>query len=596
MQSAAPELSFDSPASGLLPLTVIRTNTTTHATCPWVQKEVERFLAADDVMTPEFLKNIYLDGPVTYEQGLADCLNGALNTTGVLSCNASPETVKITAKQEITSGPYVLYVANGEGSLGQVYRVYRDYNHAFMTSVLPTSDSFTSAPVNTESDATQGIAVPSRVYTLDSAEAFAGLRVGMKDIIDLKGLKTSMGNRAWWDLYEAANATAPAIQKLLDLGADIVGKTVTAQFANNDRPTADWVDYHDAFNPRGDGYQDPGASSAGSGAAVASYDWLDVTIGTDTGGSVRIPSAYNGVYGIRPSFDSLSVEGVLPEGPFFDAVGYHARDPHLFQRFGKQWMGDKHASYASFPKTLYVPDDLFPVANTAAQAVYTEFLDKLSGFLGASVDTRNISALWQLDETRPSNDIFDYLHLVGFDLEWKYQWDTTIQPFFERYAAEHEGRKPFLNPTPEVRLFHYMDAKPERFEEARKRQLEFKTFFEDEVLTADNESCSSGIWVTPSNAGRVGYINNYPIAAPVVNETALTFGQWYYSVFSGAPEVVLPIGQVPYNSTISNVTEYSPVTVDLIARPGCDYVLLDLIAALADEGILKTVKTGRTAF
>ena len=56
------------------------------------------------------------------------------------------------------------------------------------------------------------------------------------------------------------------------------------------------------------------------------------------------------------------------------------------------------------------------------------------------------------------------------------------------------------------------------------------------------------------------------------------------------------VGQVPYNSTISGIEEYLPVTVDLIARPGCDYMLLDLTARLADAGILSKVKTGRAAF
>lgn len=65
---------------------------------------------------------------------------------------------------------------------------------------------------------------------------------------------------------------------------------------------------------------------------------------------------------------------------------------------------------------------------------------------------------------------------------------------------------------------------------------------------------------------------------------------------SGSPEVVLPIGQVPYNSTISNHEEFLPVTIDVLAHRGCDNMLLDLTAALADEGLLKEVKTGSTAF
>jgi len=76
------------------------------------------------------------------------------------------------------------------------------------------------------------------------------LRLGVKDIFDLKGLRTSGGNRAFYDLYLPRNTTAPSIQRLIDAGAVIVGKMGTVQFANGDNPTADWVDFHCPFNPR----------------------------------------------------------------------------------------------------------------------------------------------------------------------------------------------------------------------------------------------------------------------------------------------------------------------------------------------------------
>ena len=109
-----------------------------------------------------------------------------------------------------------------------------------------TDGAFHSATVNTLSDSTIGIPVPSRLYTKGLAiesRPFEGLRVGIKDIIDLKGVRTSNGNRAWFKLYEAKNASAPAMQKLHKMGALMIGKTKTAQFTNSNRPTADWVDY-----------------------------------------------------------------------------------------------------------------------------------------------------------------------------------------------------------------------------------------------------------------------------------------------------------------------------------------------------------------
>lgn len=74
--------------------------------------------------------------------------------------------------------------------------------------------------------------------------------MGVKDIFDVKGLRTGGGSRAYYDLYPPRNTTSPAVQILIDAGVVIIGKTGTVQFASGDNPTADWVDFHCPFNPR----------------------------------------------------------------------------------------------------------------------------------------------------------------------------------------------------------------------------------------------------------------------------------------------------------------------------------------------------------
>ena len=116
----------------------------------------------------------------------------------------------------------------------------------------------------------------------------------------VKGLRTSAGNRNFYTLYDPRNATAPAVTRLMTLGASIIGVTKTVQFANGDRATAvrhsqrcsslwdmiakippkDWVDYHAPFAPRGDGYREPSGSSTGAAAGVAALDFVDVAIGS----------------------------------------------------------------------------------------------------------------------------------------------------------------------------------------------------------------------------------------------------------------------------------------------------------------------------
>lgn len=107
------------------------------------------------------------------------------------------------------------------------------------------------------------------------------MRVTIKDNIDIAGVPTSAGNRAYAELYGARDSNAPCVEKLLAAGAIVIGKVKTVQFASGES-AGDWFDYQAPFNPRGDGYQDPGCSSAGSATACSAYDWVDFSIATDS--------------------------------------------------------------------------------------------------------------------------------------------------------------------------------------------------------------------------------------------------------------------------------------------------------------------------
>lgn len=87
----------------------------------------------------------------------------------------------------------------------------------------------------------------------------------------------------------------------------------TSQFANGESATADWVDYHSPFNARGDGYSDPSSSSSGPGAGIGAYEWLDLALGSDTGGSVRNPAQVNGAYGNRPTHGLVTLDNVVSQ-------------------------------------------------------------------------------------------------------------------------------------------------------------------------------------------------------------------------------------------------------------------------------------------
>jgi Asp-tRNA(Asn)/Glu-tRNA(Gln) amidotransferase A subunit family amidase len=107
------------------------------------------------------------------------------------------------------------------------------------------------------------------------------MRIAIKDNINLKGIRTSAGNRAYQALYPVKVRNAACVENLLEAGAVIVGKTKTVQFASGEN-ARDWMEFFPPFSPQGDGYQDPGYSSAGSATAASAYDWIDATLGTDS--------------------------------------------------------------------------------------------------------------------------------------------------------------------------------------------------------------------------------------------------------------------------------------------------------------------------
>jgi Asp-tRNA(Asn)/Glu-tRNA(Gln) amidotransferase A subunit family amidase len=126
------------------------------------------------------------------------------------------------------------------------------------------------------------VAAPSRLYfTPSTEEPLAGLRIAVKDIFHLNGLQTTCGNRSYGQLHPRLSVTSPVVQKAIDLGAIVLGKTKLAEFAGSQEVVGDWAEFSYAFNARADGYLVSTGSSTGSAAAVAAYSWIDIAIGTD---------------------------------------------------------------------------------------------------------------------------------------------------------------------------------------------------------------------------------------------------------------------------------------------------------------------------
>jgi amidase len=151
----------------------------------------------------------------------------------------------------------------------------------------------------------------------------AGLRVAVKDLYDWAGVPTGAGNPRWLATHPIPTADAPALAAVLAAGGTLWGKTVTDELAYSIH--GDNVHYGTPVNTGAAG-RVPGGSSSGSAAAVAAA-LVDTALGTDTGGSVRVPAAYCGIFGLRTTHGAVDRAGLVPLSDSFDTVGWFSRKP-----------------------------------------------------------------------------------------------------------------------------------------------------------------------------------------------------------------------------------------------------------------------------
>jgi len=208
----------------------------------------------------------------------------------------------------------------------------------------------------------------------------SGLSFAAKDLFDVAGFVTGAGNADFLATHGPAQTTASAVQKLIDAGATLVGKTHTDELAFG--LLGRNVHYGTPTNPRAPD-RVPGGSSSGSAAAVAG-GLVDTALGTDTGGSVRIPSSFCGLYGIRPTHGRIADDGVVALAPSFDTVGCFARDAETLQRVADVLLVKDTARQQ--PQRLLVATDIFARADAPVRAALEPFVAKLGKLIGASAE------------------------------------------------------------------------------------------------------------------------------------------------------------------------------------------------------------------
>ncbi|HXP03167.1 MAG TPA: amidase [Stellaceae bacterium] len=208
----------------------------------------------------------------------------------------------------------------------------------------------------------------------------AGLTFAAKDLFDVAGHPTGGGNPDWPRGRETPTQYAWAVQRLLDAGATLIGKTITDEVSLGilgENPFDGT-----AKNPRAPGHV-PGGSSSGSAVTVAA-GLCDTALGTDTGGSVRVPSSFCGVYGIRPTHGRLDLTGMMSQAPSSDTTGWFARDAETFARVSSIMLGE--AIPTELPRRLIVATDAFAVADPAAATALQPLVERLAALIGERRD------------------------------------------------------------------------------------------------------------------------------------------------------------------------------------------------------------------
>jgi amidase len=208
----------------------------------------------------------------------------------------------------------------------------------------------------------------------------AGLGFAVKDLIDVAGLPTGGGNPDWPRYAPTPAKHAWVVQTLLDAGASVVGKTITDEVSLGILGE----NAHDGtpLNPAAPD-RVPGGSSSGSASAVAAGD-CDFALGTDSGGSVRVPSSFCGLYGIRPTHGRIDFAGITVQSPSADTCGWFARDAATFARVGEVLCGAFMPT--NLPTTLLVAIDAFGFADEDVAHALAPMVERLAKLIGQRRD------------------------------------------------------------------------------------------------------------------------------------------------------------------------------------------------------------------
>ena len=250
------------------------------------------------------------------------------------------------------------------------------------------------------------------------------LKYAAKDIFDVAGFVTGGGNPDWKATHPPADQHAWIVETLLNAGATMVGKTHTDELTRG--ILGENAHYGTPINSRALG-RVPGGSSSGSAAAVAG-GLVDFALGSDTGGSVRIPASFCGLWGLRPTHHRIPLEGILKQASSYDTIGWFTRDAATYAQVAQVVFQTSIPDTS--PTRIIIAQDLFDEADENVSAALLPIAEKIAAMVGSSATVKlapNGLAEWSAQQNV---------------LQSKEAWDTVkdwvdqVNPRFSFWVSE----------------------------------------------------------------------------------------------------------------------------------------------------------------
>ncbi|MRH44342.1 amidase [Aquibacillus halophilus] len=363
-----------------------------------------------------------------------------------------------------------------------------------------------------------------------------GLTFSVKDVFSIKQYINTAGNPDWFRTHRPAEQNAAAIETLLGDGAKLIGTTHTDElmFSLN----GENYHYGTPINPKAPDCI-PGGSSSGSAVAVAS-EMVDFALGTDTGGSVRIPSAYCGLYGFRPTHGTVNIDGVIPLAESFDTVGWMARDSRTLSRVGEVLINSANQDNGDFTQ-VYLGEDAWELVDPDVKKPISDYLPAFETVI-PNHQTVKIS--------QEGLDVWadTFKHIQGSEI-WKEHgdWIETEKPVFGPGISERFAWTSTIN---NVDLQEHLK---------RKKVIEERM----NALLGEN-----GILIIPTAPGPAPLRNLK--SEELEDRRARTMRLTCIAGLAGLPQLTIPVAEV----------NGKPVALSVIANRHRDLSLLKLIDSI----------------